>query len=93
MHKVNRVYASLDQKLGMIFKTKRVKGELKKYKAPGCPPHCALINDALIKYDINELRDDIDYMWYIQNTVDMLDAPWYDVVGNQILPYKILDLE
>jgi hypothetical protein len=92
LHKVNRVYASLDSKLGMIFKTKRMKGELKKYKAPGCPPHCALINDALTKYDINELREDIDYMWYIQNTVDMLDAPWYDVVGEKIIPYKILDI-
>ena len=93
LHKVNRVYASTNQKLGMIFKTKRMKGELKKYKAPGCPPHCALINDALIKYDINELRDDIDYMWYIQNTVDMLDVPWYDIVGNKMISYKILDLE
>lgn len=90
LHKVNRVYASLTQRYGMIFKTKRVKGELKKYKAPGCPPHCALINEALIKYDMSKLREDIDYMWYIEQTLDMLDAPWYEIAGNTMSRYKIL---
>lgn len=89
LHKVNRVYASVDQRLGMIYKTKRMKGEMKKYKSPGCPPHCELINDALINYDINELRDKIDYMWYIQETVDMLSAPWYEVNGNTLFRYEI----
>ena len=90
LHKVNRVYASLTQRYGMIFKTKRVKGELKKYKAPGCPPHCALINEALIKYDMSKIREDIDYMWYIEQTLDMIDAPWYEIAGNTISRYKIL---
>lgn len=89
LHKVNRVYASLNKNLGMIYKTKKINGVPKKYKSPGCPPHCALVNDALINYDINKLRDDIDYMWYIGETVDMLDAPWYDVVGNKMIPYEI----
>ena len=90
LHKVNRVYASLTQRYGMIFKTKRMKGEMKKYKAPGCPPHCALINEALIKYDMSKIREDIDYMWYIEQTLDMLDAPWYEIAGNTISRYKIL---
>lgn len=89
LHKVNRVYASLNNSLGMIYKTKRMKGEMKKYKAPGCPPHCALVNDALINYDINELREDIDYMWYIQETLDMLSAPWYEIAGNKMYQYEI----
>lgn len=89
LHKVNRVYASLNKKLGMIFKTKHVKGELKKYKAPGCPAHCELINDTLLNYDINKLRDDIDYMWYIEQTLEMLDAPWYEMAGNTFKRYEI----
>lgn len=89
LHKVNRVYASLNSDLGMIYKTKRMKGEMKKYKAPGCPPHCALVNAALINYDINELREDIDYLWYIQETLDMLDAPWYEISGNKMYRYEI----
>ena len=93
LHKVNRVYASLNKNLGMIFKTKRIKGEMKKYKAPGCPPHCALVNDALDKYNINNLRNDIDYMWYIENTVDMLSAPYYDLVGTKFIPKELDILE
>lgn len=89
LHKVNRVYASLNDSLGMIYKTKMFKGELKKYKSPGCPPHCELINDALINYDINKLRDDIDYMWYINETVDMLSAPWYEYVESKMVKYNI----
>jgi hypothetical protein len=89
LHKVNRVYASLDTRYGMIFKTKKFKGELKRYKAPGCPPHCALLNDALINYNINDLRDDIDYMWYIEETLGMLDAPWYDMVSGEMQEYDI----
>jgi hypothetical protein len=61
----------------------------KKYKAPGCPPHCELINDALVNYNINDLREDIDYMWYIEQTVDMIDAPWYEIVGSKIQRYDI----
>ena len=89
LHKVNRVYASLNKDLGMIFKMKKVQGVLKKYKAPGCPPHCELINDDLTKYNINELREDIDYMWYIQETLDMLEAPWYRYEGNKMIRYEI----
>lgn len=90
LHKVNRVYASLNKRLGMVYKTKRVKGEMKKYKSPGCPFHCELINDALINYDINKLRDDIDYVWYIQETLDMLSAPWYRITGNNMEKFNIL---
>ena len=93
LHKVNRAYASLNQDLGMIYKIKKMKGELKKYKAPGCPPHCELVNDALYKYDINELRDDIDYMWYINETFEMLNAPWYEVVGTKLIKYDIFPEE
>ena len=89
LHKVNRVYASLNKDLGMIFKTKKVNGIPKKYKAPGCPPHCELINDALINYDINKLRTDIDYMWYIEQTVEMLSDPWYEIKEGKMSKYDI----
>ena len=91
LHKVNRAYASLNKNLGMIYKTKRVKGEMKKYKAPGCPPHCELINDALSNYDINELKKDIDYMWYIEETLTMVETPWYRIVDGKIKKINILD--
>lgn len=89
LHKVNRVYASMNKNLGMVFKTKKIGGVLKKYKSPGCPPHCELINDALINYDINKLKSDIDYMWYIEQTVEMIEAPWYELIGSKMQKYDI----
>ena len=91
LHKVNRSYASMDQSLGMIFKTKRVKGEVKKYKAPGCPTHCGLLNNDLSTYDIDKL--DIDYMWYIERTVELLEDQWYEMIGDKIVPIQIFSLD
>jgi hypothetical protein len=85
----NRAYASMNKAFGEIKKTKIVKGELKEYKAPGCPPHCGLINEDLSIHTIDEFRDDIDYMWYINKTYEMLDAPWYEVVNGKLIPLDI----
>lgn len=90
LHKVNRVYASKNESLGMIFKLKRIKGEWRKYKTAGCPPHCELINDKLNNYSIDDLKNDIDYMWYINETVEMLNVPYYDLIGNEMKRKKIL---
>lgn len=89
LHKCNRAYASLDKSLGEIKKTKTIKGEYKKYKAPGCPPHCALINEDLSTHTISEYKNDIDYMWYINETCEMLDAPWYDIVGEKMIRFNM----
>ena len=91
LHKVNRCYASLNESLGMIYKTKKVHGEPKKYKAPGCPPHCELINESLDKYDIRQLRNDIDYMWYINQTYEMISDPWFDMIDGKIVPMNIFN--
>lgn len=93
LHKVNRVYASMNRSLGEIKKLKRVKGEVRKYKAPGCPPNCELLNEDLSKYKIDDLRNDIDYMWYISNTIDMLSDQWYEMQADKIIPIKILELD
>lgn len=93
LHKVNRAYASLNTRLGEIKKMKKVNGVMKKYKAPGCPPHCELLNDALANYDMSNLRDDIDYMWYIQNTYEMLSDPWYEMKFDKLTPFKMIDDE
>lgn len=89
LHRTNRVYASLDTSLGMIYKIKRYKGEERKYKAPNCPEHCQLINDDLSTYDMNELKKDLDYMWYINKTIEMLSDEWWELKNNQIIPKDI----
>ena len=83
----------MNRSLGEIKKLKRVKGEVRKYKAPGCPPNCELLNEDLSKYKIDDLRNDIDYMWYISNTIDMLSDQWYEMQADKIIPIKILELE
>lgn len=93
LHKVNRAYASKNKSLGMIMKTKKLKGVPKKYKAPGCPPHCELLNNDLSTYDISTLRDDIDYMWYISNTIELLNEQWYEMHNGKIVPTEILDID
>lgn len=91
LHKVNRAYASLNTRYGMIMKTKRVGGVLKKYKAPGCPPHCGLVNDALAKYDMTELSKDIDYMWYILETTSLMSDQWHELKADKIIPIIIYE--
>lgn len=99
LHKCNRAYASLDKTLGEIKilrydrKKDAIPGSFAKYKSPGCPPHCGLINDDLSKHSINDYRDDIDYMWYVQETLDMLASPWFELKGENLeemnIEYKI----
>lgn len=90
LHNCNRAYASLTKRFGETFVLRNMKGELKKYKSPGCPPHCALVNDALPKYDFNEIRKDIDYMWYITETLEMLSDEWHQCDGAKIVKYNLL---
>ena len=90
LHKVNRVYASMDRSLGEIKKLKRFNGEIRKYKAPGCPPHCELLNQDLSTYRVEDHRDDIDYMWYIEKTLEMLSDQWYEMKADKIIPIKNL---
>lgn len=93
LQKTNRCYASLNTSLGEIKKLKRYKGEVRKYKAPGCPPHCELLNKSLDKYDMNEVSKDIDYMWYIQETLRLLSDVWYEVKDGKLIPVEILPEE
>ena len=90
LYKTNRVYASLNKNLGMLMKLKKVKGEIKKYKSPGCPEHCALINDALSKYRMIDIKDDIDYMWYIEKAYELLNDEWFEMTKNGISKINLI---
>lgn len=89
LHKCNRAYASRNTKYGMIMKLKKLKGEWRKYKSPGCPPHCGLLNNDLSTYDMSVLRDDIDYEWYLNNTYEMLNDPWYEIQDGKLVKIEI----
>ena len=89
LHKCNRAYASLNTTYGVITRLKKYNGEYRKYKCPGCPPHCGLLNDALYKYDADIVRKDIDFEWYLNETYNMLNEPWFEAEGAKIVSKDI----
>lgn len=91
LHKCNRAYASKNTKLGEIKILRKRLDKINKHKAPSCPPHCALINDALYKYTMGDLQGEIDYAWYVQETIDMLNDYWFVAHGTKLVQEKIFD--
>ena len=84
LYKCNRVYASKDASLGQIYKYKMYKGNISYARMPSIPEHCRLINNDLSTYDFDEIKKDLDYMYYIQRCADLMDIPWLELKGNDI---------
>ena len=84
LFKCNRVIASKDKSLGQIFKYKVRLGVVSYAKMPSIPEHCRLLNEDLSTYDFDELKKDIDYMFYIQRCADLLDIDWLDLKGDTL---------
>lgn len=77
LFKCNRVYASKDKSLGMIYKYKMYKGDISYAKIPNIPENCRLINEDFSTYNFNEIKKDLDYMFYIERAMEVLDVDWY----------------
>ena len=93
LHKCNRVIASTFKNLGELKLNYYRLGKCTTKKSPGCPPHPFLVNEALAKYDFSVLKNDvIDYMWYIQETINMLSDKWYEMKADKIVPIKIFEI-
>lgn len=84
LYKCNRVYASKDTSLGQILKYKIYKGQLSYTKMPSIPDHCKLINEDLNSYNFNDIKKDIDYMFYVNRCADLLDIQWKQLKGNSL---------
>ena len=84
LFKCNRIYASKDESLGQIFKYKMYKGNISYAKMPNIPEHCRLINDSLDSYDFNEIKKDLDYMFYIMRAAELLDMQWYEIKDGEL---------
>jgi hypothetical protein len=85
LFKCNRVYASKDKSLGQIYKYKMYKGNISYAKMPSIPEHCRLLNDGLENYDFNDIRKDLDYMFYIERCADLLDIEWVQLLNDSII--------
>lgn len=76
LFKCNRVIATTDTSAGMIYKWKRYKGNISYTKMPNIPEHCKLVNEDLNSYNFDEIRKELDYMFYINRCYDLLDIEW-----------------
>lgn len=84
LFKCNRVFATKDVNKGRLYKYKMFKGEIRYNQMPDTPEHCELINDALYKYDMQEIRKQIDFLYYYQRTIDLLDLTWKRLDGTTL---------
>lgn len=86
LFKCNRVIASKDKKLGKIYKIKRYKGNLSYTQMASIPDNCKLMNNDLATYNFDDLKPEIDYMYYVNRALDLLDIQWYELHGNNAVP-------
>jgi len=86
LFKANRVIATKDKNYGMLYKYKVRLGNISYAKMPNIPENCYTMNDDLSLYDFNEIRKQLDYMYYIERCAGLLDIPWR-ILDNGELKY------
>ena len=84
LFKCNRVIASKDTNAGMIYKIKKYKDRLSYTKMPNIPEHCKLMNEDLDTYNFDNIRGELDYMFYINRCADLLDMQWKELKGSEL---------
>ena len=91
LYKCNRVYASLDANLGKIYKIKMYKGKQSYTQMASIPNNCRLINDDLSHYTFDDIKKDLDYSYYLDRAMDILDISWQQVIGKDIININKFD--
>lgn len=86
--RANRVVAVKNENLGKLYKIKCRNGVPSYNAFPNCPEHCKVVNEALDTIDLKQLKKELDYMYYIEKAVNMLDIDWVDAFGNRINKFK-----
>lgn len=90
--RANRVYATKSTEYGKLYKLKKYKGNISYTQMPSTPEHCKTINDDLSKYNFNDIKKDLDYMYYIGRTYELLDVKWKQLLGQNIIEINKFDL-
>lgn len=79
LYKSNRVIATKDKNYGRLYKVKKYKGNLSYTQMPSTPEHCLTVNNDLYTYNFDKLSKTIDYMYYIERALDLLDLNWVTI--------------
>lgn len=93
LFKANRIIATKDTSYGKIYKIKRLKGNLSYNQMPNIPDHCIPMNEDVEDYSFNELKSTIDYMYYVQRTMDIMDIQWKQLCNNELFDIHQFDIE
>ena len=85
LFKANRVIATKDENMGKIYKYKNYKGEIRYTQMPNIPDNCKLVNEDLNSYNFAEIKKELDYVYYINRTYDLLDVDWNYLLDSNII--------
>lgn len=91
--RANRVYATKDTSYGKLFKLKKYKGNISYTQMPNTPDNCKTINEDLSTYDFNDIKKDLNYMYYVSRTYDLLNVVWKQLLGTSIQRINKFDLD
>ena len=76
LYKCNRVIATKNKSYGMIYKYKVRLGVKSYNKMPNIPDYCKTINEDLKSYNFDDIKKELDYMYYVERTYNILDISW-----------------
>lgn len=92
LFRANRVYATKDESYGKLYKLKMYKGNISYTQMPNTPDHCKTINKDLSEYNFDDIRNDIDYMYYIMRAYELVDIKWKQLLGKNIFDINKFDI-
>lgn len=92
LDRANRVYASKSKEYGKLYKIKKYKGNLSYTQMPNTPDCCKTINEDLSDYNFDDIKPDIDYVYYVMRAYDLLDVKWKQLTGEHIIDINKFDI-
>lgn len=93
LFKANRIIATKDTSYGKIYKIKRYKGNISYNQMPNIPDHCMTMNKDIEDYNFNDVKPTIDYMYYVQRTMDLMDIKWKQLCNGELFDINQFDIE
>lgn len=75
----NRLVASTNKNLGQVYKVKNTPSNRSYTVAASTPEHSLLLNDDIDTYDFKEIKKELDYMYYINKSMDQMSGSWLEL--------------
>ena len=59
---------------------------------PNTPDYCKTINEDLSNYNFKDIKQDLDYMYYIMRAYELVDIKWKQLLGKNIFDINKFDI-